>query len=297
MEIPFPYQQHGQRPQNGRPTILGADTRTEFYRLAEYKLPVLQNSYLSDGAECQFTRNGIVTGIKALCTAPWFISDQAARLEMQVVKNGSEHLFTNGKTPERIHPFVLTQQNCPWLDTWIPVDAGEIWRTDLFVPNDLEIPEGFQLDYSLALRVERFLEKPKSIPPWLSQSIIYKKSQTLPELSSSTGIELDFRADCLITGMSAITNYNFVEVPPGLLSGVELDILLEGTIHLSNGFNTLQPLDINDISPIANPWMPIFYEASQHEKWQVFARNRNVVARTYNFLVRAEEQRRPWERW
>lgn len=284
-----------------RPTILGAPTRTEFYRVRETGIPnpVGPGVTTSPGAQIEFTRNGIVTAIQAKANLPMQLTHE---IGIEVVKDGQQFLATDGYIPKRMSPFdfVGTFGVGPWVKTWIPVNAGEIWKINCENPNPAG--EWPPLSYSFAVRCERFLEKPESIPEYLTETVFYKMNEIVEENVASGGAEWDFLRDGIVTGISA----NAIPHPqlgdPSMLTGLELDILLEGQIHLSNAKQTISPIDVAELSPAADPWFPLWFPVSQHEKWQCFARNVGQPPgeqgpRSYHLIGRVEQVRVPWNRW
>lgn len=292
MEIFLPYvHSFGDQPQPARrPTILGAPTRTEFYRAKETDIPGA--GAISPGAQFEFTRNGVVTGI--------LVKSDTARpatfdVNLQITKNGREHIFTDGFEDRRVHLCCLAACFDPWLNCFIPVDQGEIWKFD--VENGQAEAED-EVDYSLVVRVERFLEKPSHIPAYLTETVFYVAREDTaiePGAAAGAAYEWDFLRDGIVTGLRACTNTSVTQ--QALLSGIELDYLIEGQVHLSNAKQTISPLDAHEVSTLSQPWMPLWYPVNQHEKWQIFARNEGAVSRKFETLARAEEVRVPWKRW
>jgi hypothetical protein len=217
---------------------------------------------------------------------------------VEILKNGTEHVFTDGKRPSAIEPGAFSLTGEGFTPCFIPVDSGEIWRVRMLCREDFIVPRGLRFDYSVVVRVERFEEVPKVIPDWLTQTLFYVLGEDELEKGTSRGQEWDFRADGEVTGLGAAAT-----VPGdfgGLLTGIELDMLIDGTVHLSNGYQTIFPLDVAEIKPLAGPMLPFWHCVSQHQKWQVFARNNFWGGNEpigYRAIARVEERRRPWERW
>lgn len=283
-----------------RPTILGAPTRTEFYRIRETGIPFPQGPgpVISPGAQIEFTRNGVVTGITAKCNLP---QEVAHGIGIEVVKDGLNHLGTDGYVPKRLSPydFIGSFGVGPWSRCWIPVNAGEIWKINVANP----IPAGGEWDplsYSFAVRCERFLEKPERIPDYLTETVFYKLEETVPRDSTSGGQEWDFMRDGIVSAILANCPTDNEFGDHSILTGIELDLLVEGQIHLSNAKRTISPIDIAELSPPADPWFPIWYPVSQHEKWQCFARNVGPQVgeeKNYHLVGKMEQVRVPWNRW
>jgi len=288
MEILQPYANWGAQPDvHGRPTILGTPTRTEFYRAKE--TGILGDDAISPGAQFEFTRNGVVTGIMTKASVP---RPQTFDLGIEVIKNGREYLCTDGFDPVRFSPCSIAACFDPWCKVWIPVDAGEIWKFNM--QNGLKETE---VDYSLIVRVERFLEKPQRIPDYLTETVFYQVSRQdmEPGSADSEGLEWDFLRDGIVTGLRADVESSVGAA--ALLSGVELDVLLEGQIHLSNAKQTISPFDCNELSPVTQPWFDLWYAVNMHDKWQTFARNESDSTQSFKFTAKSEEVRVPWQRW
>lgn len=285
MEQLQPFEVWGQKPTPQPATILGARTRTEFYRIREDAIAA--NGAISAGAEIEFTKNSVVTGI--LCK-----SDQARpdtlNLGIQVVKDGTEHLCTNGFEPVRFSPCSVAACFDPWFKCWIPTNMNEIWKVNC--QNNLEDTAS----YSFVIRVERFLEKPPEIPRYLTQTVLYQVGDTTAGNSSSNaGQEWDFRTNGIVSGLRAVTN--LTPAQSALLSNLELDILLDGQTRLSNAKQTISPIDVSELSPVPDPWFPLRYAVKRHDKWQIFAANVGAVERIWRLMARVEEARVPWDKW
>ena len=270
-----------------RPSQLGAPTRVEYYRAKETAIP--GDGAISDGAQFEFTANAVITGfqMKTNLTQPadW-------DLGVQVVKDGRQHLFTDGREPLRVSPASIASGHDPWCRVWIPVDQGEIWKFDC-QNNQVETTA----DYSLILRVERFMEPPKVIPAYITETTFYQLGEDDMEAgaSSGAGMEFDFLRDGILSGLRAATNTSIVVHE--ILSGVELDITMEGQLHLSMARQTQSPIDCHELSTTSQPWEPMWYAVSQHEKWQCFARNTAAVQKSFRLTAKVEELRLPWLRW
>lgn len=285
-----PYEHWSDKPDIGhRPTILGAPTRTLFYRAKEVDLP--GGGATSPGAQFEFTANAVVTGLQIKTSIP---RPTSWDLALEVVKNGRQHLFTDGYDPLRVSPCSIASCFDPWAKVWIPVDQGDIWKFNL---QNNQASEEDTADYSLVLRVEQFLERPKVIPEYITETTFYQLGEDDIQAgqTSGAGNEFDFLKDGVLTGLKAITDLNVTAA--ALLSGVELDITMAGQLHLSQARQTESPIDCHELSPVMQPWAPMYYVVSQHEKWQVYARNTAAVEKSYRLTAKVEELRLPWLRW
>ena len=298
--MPFPYDSPDSYapPTATPPTLFGVPIATEFYKVQELGVP---SNIISPGTEIEFIRNSVVTGISLIGWYSSFAGGQDPAIEVDIVKDGHEHLCTDGKVVQRLSPQDVRFTGGAYLPVWIPVDAGEKWTA-----NVRRIPVGpaeIPLSYLLSLRVERLLEKPISIPK-LTQTVIYKARFDAGSLGSGAVHrimrELDFRTDGVVTGIrtTAIpTSYDSSVLCFPAYEDHTWDILMSGTRHLGTtgkGTSQLNTLELHNIVDWQRMWQPV----DRHEKWQIMmSDNDRSEVEARNFLVRVEEGRRPWERW
>lgn len=285
-EIPLPYSRWLAVPSQRRATILGARTRTEIFRAQE---TVPGDGAVSNGARFEFPRNGVVTGIS---TRSSLARPNTFDLLLQVLKDGHEFLFTDGIEAQRVAMCSLAGCFDPWLKCWIPVDSGERWTFNL--QNNLVQTIA---TYAFAVRVERFLEEPPDIPDAITQSLFYKvRADDLePAAAQAVGGEFDFRRDGWITGLRAVCDTSVTQA--ALLSGVQIDLLIDGQIPFSMANQTISPIDAQELSPVVDPWFSVSHPVTQHRKWQFNFRNVGTEETSVEMLGRVEELRRPWMRW
>lgn len=296
--FPFPYPNPAPTiaPVGCRPLIYGVPTRTEFYRVQETRIPTDVPGTESPGAEIEFVRNSVITGISLVGVLdnqqdPFTTFNNAIMVD--VIKDGHEHLCTDGKDPQWLAGNDVRRQfEGDYLPVWIPVDQGEKWRIRARIMADVP-RETYR--YAMAFRAERLLSQPQD-PIELTETVLYKATfsgeELAEDLTQSVMRELDFRTDGIVTGIRASRwpEISFPTVDDGW------DVLVEGTQHLSTTGKTTSPLSSQELSQ--GDWLRIYQAVSRHEKWQiVYSTEDNKEFSHRNFLARVEERRRQWERW
>jgi len=263
----------------GPPRIAGARTRRSIYAVEA----AIGKTGPAPTQRIEWLVNGVVTSIRATSDAV-FIPDYWD-LILDIVKEGTQHLCSDGFTPQ---PLTIADLNpripSPDIPCWIPVRRGETWNVNAALVG-IEIPPQA---YQLKLTLDEFLEAPNH-DLWVpNETQFYRVSQVIQPDSDGPAMEIDFQRDGVVTGWRA----NMRVQQPNDWFAVGFDILRNGKDHLvTNGRSAFRLRAMGaSVWQGSDVFQPCWYPVNKHEKWQVFAHNFDAeTEKEFAIQLRVEE--------
>ena len=289
----------------GRPRIHGAPCRTEYLAVHE-DLEVFDRGQglnvplNGQGRWIEFTRDGIVTGVKLVGSvkppnSEIIYGGVPFYMTADVVKDGKTHLSTDG---ERIRPLAVTDIGFwgeGFVQTWIPVSQWEKWLVSFRAEAGLATiapPEvDAVLQYEFVVRVEYF-DSPPTYPKDFRKSTtrFYKCEGIVLGNTVGAAEQLDFEREGVVTGFRALTENPFSITQAYSLA---FDVLQDGKFHLTGQARNAAPPSQAGLTPPLSAkdivWQPCYFPTRERLTWEVFPTNRGAEPVPFHFLARVEE--------